>query len=65
MSVGLVIEEIIEEGQDVPPLSSLEQTVVQKKSSDTSKSSSTANNGNPKSNADSLDALRKDPEAVR
>ncbi|KAL9296941.1 hypothetical protein ACSQ67_022837 [Phaseolus vulgaris] len=62
---GLVIEEIIEEGQDVPPLSSLEQTVVQKKSSDTSKSSSTANNGNPKSNADSLDALRKDPEAVR
>ncbi|KAK7342079.1 hypothetical protein VNO80_25022 [Phaseolus coccineus] len=62
---GLLIEEITEEGEDVPPPSSLEQTVVQKKSCDTAKSSSTANNGNPKSNADSLDALRKDPEAVR
>lgn len=64
MHVGLVIEEITE---DVPSgSSSLEQTVVQpKKSGDSSKSYSTANNGNPKTNADSLDALKKDPEAVR
>jgi len=65
MLVGLVIEEITEEVEDVPPKSSLEQTVVQKKSGDTTKSTSTVNNGNSTSNADSLDALRKDPEAVR
>lgn len=65
MLVGLVIEEITEEVEDVPPKSSLEQTALQKKSGDTSKSTSTANNRNSKSNADSLDALRKDPEAVR
>jgi len=65
MPVGLVIEEITEEGEDVPPQSSLEQTVVQKKSSDTSNSSITANIGNSKSNADNLDALRRDPQAVR
>ncbi|TKY66996.1 Outer envelope protein 61 [Spatholobus suberectus] len=63
----LVIEEITEEVEDAPPgSSSLEQTVVQpKKSGDSSKSCSTANNGNPKTNADNLDALKKDPEAVR
>ncbi|KAL5148025.1 Outer envelope protein 61 [Glycine soja] len=60
----LVIEEITE---NVPSgSSSLEQTVVQpKKSGDSSKSYRTADNGNPKTNADSLDALKKDPEAVR
>ncbi|RDX64856.1 Outer envelope protein 61 [Mucuna pruriens] len=63
----LVIEEITEEVDDVPSgSSSLEQTVVQpKKSGDSSKNCSTANNGNPKTNTDSLNALKKDPEAVR
>ncbi|BAT90325.1 hypothetical protein LR48_Vigan08g129600 [Vigna angularis] len=65
LTSGVVIEEITEEVEDVPPKSSLEQTAVQKKSGDTSKSTSNANNGNSKSDADSLDALRKDPEAVR
>ncbi|CAJ1979074.1 unnamed protein product [Sphenostylis stenocarpa] len=64
---GLVIEEITEEVEHVPSgSSSSKQTIVQpKKSGDSSKSSSTANNGNPKSNVDSFEALRKDPEAVR
>ncbi|KAJ1393803.1 Tetratricopeptide-like helical domain superfamily [Sesbania bispinosa] len=66
----LVIEEITEEDENVPSgnnrSSSLEQTVVQpKKSGNSSKSYSIANNGNPKTNADSLDTLKKDPEALR
>lgn len=70
MHAGLVIEEITEEVENVPlgnsKSSSLEQTVDQpKKSRDSSKSSSIANNGNLKSNSDSLDTLKKDPEAIR
>ncbi|XP_057455865.1 outer envelope protein 61 [Lotus japonicus] len=66
----LVIEEITEEVEDVPSgnnkSSSLEQTVVQpKKSGGSSKSGSIANSGNPKTNTDSIDALKKDPEAIR
>ncbi|KAK7263495.1 hypothetical protein RJT34_31086 [Clitoria ternatea] len=66
----LVIEEITEELENVPSgnvkSSSLEQTVVQpKKSGDSSKSYSTVNGGNPKTNTDSLHTLQKDPEAVR
>ncbi|WVZ02472.1 hypothetical protein V8G54_023278 [Vigna mungo] len=38
LTSGVVIEEITEEVEDVPPKSSLEQTAVQKKSGDTSKS---------------------------
>lgn len=65
MHLGIVTEEITEV-EDVPSGSSLKQSVVQlKKSGDSSKSYRTANNGNPKTNADSLDALKKDPEAVR
>ncbi|KAL2328379.1 hypothetical protein Fmac_021806 [Flemingia macrophylla] len=67
---GLVIEEITEEVENVPSgnnsSSSMEQTVVQrKKSGDSSRSFSTSNNGIPRSNTNSLDALKKDPEAVR
>lgn len=70
MHVGLVIEEITEEVENVPSgnnkSSSLEQKVAQpKKSGDSSKSCSIANNGNPKLNTDSLDTLKKDPEAIR
>ncbi|XP_045829382.1 outer envelope protein 61 [Trifolium pratense] len=66
----LVIEEITEEVENVPSgnnrSSSFEQTVDQpQKSSGSSKSSSLANNENPKSKPDSLDTLRKDPEAIR
>ncbi|CAJ2654807.1 unnamed protein product [Trifolium pratense] len=66
----LVIEEITEEVENVPSgnnrSSSFEQTVDQpQKSSGSSKSSSIANNENPKSKPDSLDTLRKDPEAIR
>ncbi|GAU41663.1 hypothetical protein TSUD_272470 [Trifolium subterraneum] len=66
----LVIEEITDEVENVPSVnnrsSSFEQTVDQpQKSGDSSKSSSIANNGNPKSKPDSLDTLRKDPEAIR
>ena len=65
MHVGIVTEEITEV-EDVPSGSSLKQSVVQlKKSGDSSKSYSTANNGIPKTKTDSLDALKKDPEAVR
>eukprot|EP00256_Glycine_max_P042087 XP_006592367.1 outer envelope protein 61 isoform X2 [Glycine max] len=60
------ITEEITEVEDVPSGSSLKQSVVQlKKSGDSSKSYSTANNGIPKTKTDSLDALKKDPEAVR
>ncbi|XP_027346157.1 outer envelope protein 61 isoform X2 [Abrus precatorius] len=65
----LVIEEITDEVEAVPSgnnRSPLEQSVVQpKKYGDSSESSSTTNNGNKKTNADSLDSLKKDPEAVR
>lgn len=66
----LVIEEITEEVENVPSgnsrSSSLEQTVDRpKKSRDSSKSSSIANNGNLKANSDSIDTLKKDPEAIR
>lgn len=66
----LVIEEITEEVENVPSgnnsSSSLEQTVVQpKKSGDSSRNFSTTNNGIPRTTTDSLDALKKDPEAVR
>lgn len=70
MHVGLVIEEITEEVENVTSennrSSSLKPTVVQpKKSGDSSKSSSTVNNGNPKTYAEGLDTLKKDPEAIR
>uniref|UniRef100_I1LRN3 Uncharacterized protein n=1 Tax=Glycine max TaxID=3847 RepID=I1LRN3_SOYBN len=61
-----IVTEEITEVEDVPSGSSLKQSVVQlKKSGDSSKSYSTANNGIPKTKTDSLDALKKDPEAVR
>ncbi|KAL5070319.1 hypothetical protein RYX36_021206, partial [Vicia faba] len=64
----LVIEEITEEVENVPSgnnrNSSTEQTIDQpKKSGDSSKSYNIANNGNLKSNSDSIDTLKKDPEA--
>ncbi|XP_061356495.1 outer envelope protein 61 isoform X3 [Gastrolobium bilobum] len=67
---SMLIEEITEEVENVPSgnniSSYLEETVAQpKKSGDSSKSCGTANNGNPKTNTDSLDALKKDPEAIR
>ncbi|KAK7257567.1 hypothetical protein RIF29_31622 [Crotalaria pallida] len=67
---GLVIEEITEEVESMPSennkSSSLKPTMVQpKKSGDSSKSHSTVNNGNPKAYAESLDTLKKDPEAIR
>jgi hypothetical protein len=70
MHAELVIEEITEEVENVlsgnNKSSSFEQTVDQaQKSGGSSKSSSIANNGNPKSKPDSLDTLRKDPEAIR
>ncbi|KAL5066867.1 hypothetical protein RYX36_017754, partial [Vicia faba] len=66
----LVIEEITEEVENVPSgnnrNSSTEQTIDQpKKSGDSSKSYNIANNGNLKSNSDSIDTLKKDPEAIR
>ncbi|XP_004506250.1 outer envelope protein 61 [Cicer arietinum] len=66
----LVIEEITEEVENVPSgnnkSSSFEQTVdQQKESGGSSKSSKIVNNGNPKLNSDSLDTLKKDPEAIR
>lgn len=66
----LVIEEITEEDENVPSGNnrscSSEQKVDQpKKFGDSSKSKSIANNGNPKSTSESLDALKKDPEAIR
>jgi hypothetical protein len=69
MHAELVIEEITEV-ENVPSgnnrSSSFEHTVDQpQKSGGSSKSSSIANNGNPKSKPDSLDTLRKDPEAIR
>ncbi|KAL5069733.1 hypothetical protein RYX36_020620, partial [Vicia faba] len=68
--MGLVIEEITEEVENVPSgnnrNSSTEQTIDQpKKSGDSSKSYNIANNGNLKSNSDSIDTLKKDPEAIR
>lgn len=69
MHVELVIEEITEVDENVPSgnnRSSSEQKVDQpKKFGDSSKSKSIANNGNPKSTSESLDALKKDPEAIR
>lgn len=70
MHAGLVIEEITEEVENVPSgnnkSSSFEQTVdQQKESGGSSKSSKIVNNGNPKLNSDSLDTLKKDPEAIR
>ncbi|KAI9107712.1 hypothetical protein K1719_021375 [Acacia pycnantha] len=67
---GLVIEEITEEDQNVPPQnsgsSSVEQTVAKPKTSNTSsKSSSTVINDNLKSNMEGLNALKNDPEAIR
>ncbi|XP_019453803.1 PREDICTED: outer envelope protein 61-like [Lupinus angustifolius] len=67
---GLTIEEITEEVESEPSeskkSSSLKPTVVQpKQSDDSSKSSSTVNNGNPKAYAESLDTLKNDPEAIR
>ncbi|CAL0303969.1 unnamed protein product [Lupinus luteus] len=67
---GLVIEEITEEVDSVPSennkSSSLKPTVVQpKKSGDSPKSSRTVDNGNPQAYAESLDQLKKDPEAIR
>ncbi|KAE9593088.1 hypothetical protein Lal_00029266 [Lupinus albus] len=67
---GLVIEEITEEVESKPSesnkSSSLKPTVVQRKQSgDSSKISSTVNNGNPKAYAESLDTLKNDPEAIR
>ncbi|KAL5065038.1 hypothetical protein RYX36_026775, partial [Vicia faba] len=66
----LVIEEITEEVENVPSgnnkNSSTEQTIDQpKKFGDSSKSYNIANNGNLKSNSDSIDTLKKDPEAIR
>ncbi|KAL5065602.1 hypothetical protein RYX36_027339 [Vicia faba] len=66
----LVIEEITKEVENVPSgnnrNSSTEQTIDQpKKSGDSSKSYNIANNGNLKSNSDSIDTLKKDPEAIR
>ncbi|XP_058729658.1 outer envelope protein 61 [Vicia villosa] len=66
----LVIEEITEEVDNVPSgnnrNTSSEQTFDQpKKSVDSSKSYNIANNGNLKSNSDSIDTLKKDPEAIR
>ncbi|KAL5098150.1 hypothetical protein RYX36_002477, partial [Vicia faba] len=68
--MGLVIEEITEEVENVPSgnnrNSSTEQTIDQPKNSgDSSKSYNIANNGNLKSNSDSIDTLKKDPEAIR
>lgn len=70
MLLGLVIEEITEEVENVSSgnfgSSSVEQTVTQpKKSNDSSKSCSTVNNGNLKTNVESLDKLKNDPEAIR
>ncbi|KAL5055271.1 hypothetical protein RYX36_035953, partial [Vicia faba] len=66
----LVIEEITEEVENVPSgnnrNSSTEQTIDQpKKSGESSKSYNIANNGNLKSNSDSIDTLKKDREAIR
>ncbi|KAL5063848.1 hypothetical protein RYX36_025585 [Vicia faba] len=66
----LVIEEITEEVENVPSgnnrNSSTEPTIDQpKKSGESSKSYNIANNGNLKSNSDSIDTLKKDPEAIR
>ncbi|KAL5076537.1 hypothetical protein RYX36_015521 [Vicia faba] len=68
--MGLVIEEITEEVENVPSgnnrNSSTEQTIDQpKKYGDSSKSYNIANNGNLKSNSDSIDTLKKEPEAIR
>lgn len=69
MAVGLVIEEITEEIENVPSgnnrSSSSEQIFDQPKKSGDSKSYNIANNGNLKSNSDSIDTLKKDPEAIR
>ncbi|KAI5390175.1 outer envelope protein 61 [Lathyrus oleraceus] len=65
----LVIEEITEEIENVPSgnnrSSSSEQIFDQPKKSGDSKSYNIANNGNLKSNSDSIDTLKKDPEAIR
>ncbi|KAK7404887.1 hypothetical protein VNO78_05925 [Psophocarpus tetragonolobus] len=65
----LVIEEITEEDENLPSgnnSSSLERNVVQpKQSGGSSKNCTTANNEYPETNTDSLETLRKNPEAVR
>ena len=70
MDVGLVIEEITEEAENVPSgnnkSSSSEQTEVQpRKSGGSSNIFSTANNRYPETNAESLDKLKNDPVAMR
>ncbi|XP_028808317.1 outer envelope protein 61 [Neltuma alba] len=67
---GLVIEEIIEEDQNVPAQnfgsSSVEQPVVQPKTSnESSKTSSAFINEKLKSNMEGLNALKNDPQAIR
>ncbi|XP_057750198.1 outer envelope protein 61 [Arachis stenosperma] len=66
---GLVIEEITEEIENVPSgnnkSSSSEQKVVQPRKSSESSNSSNTVNGNPITNAESIDKLKNDPVAMR
>ena len=70
MLVGLIIEEITEEVENVPlgdqRSTSMEHRVSQPESSNvSSKNHSTVNNGNLKSSMESLHSLKNDPEAMR